>query len=103
MLRGINEWGIENSVAQANYYSVIDPDECNGCGKCIERCQMKAISKKDDIAVVDKKKCIGCGLCVTGCAFDVARLERKLDSEIVNPPEDFATWEQDRLKNRGLL
>jgi len=25
------------------------------------------------------------------------------DSEIVNPPINFAAWEKDRLKNRGLL
>ncbi len=35
ILRGITEWGIENSAASANYYSVIDPDECTGCGKCV--------------------------------------------------------------------
>ena len=103
LLRGISEWGIEDSAVSANYYSVIDPEKCEGCGKCIERCQMKAISLKDNVAFVNREKCIGCGLCVTGCAFDVARLERKPDNEIVNPPEDFATWEQERLKNRGLI
>ena len=28
VLRGITQWGIEHSVAHANYYAVIDPDEC---------------------------------------------------------------------------
>ncbi len=32
ILRGINDFGIENSVAAANYYSVIDPEKCVGCG-----------------------------------------------------------------------
>ncbi|MFC1607836.1 4Fe-4S binding protein [Candidatus Latescibacterota bacterium] len=103
LLRGITEWGIENSVAYANYYSVIDPDDCTGCGKCVERCQVKAISKQGDVAVVEREKCIGCGLCVTGCQTGVAKLEKKPDSEIINPPKDFATWEQDRMKNRGLI
>jgi electron transport complex protein RnfB len=70
ILRGINEFGIENSVAAANYYSVIDPEKCVGCGTCIERCQMHAISSEDDISVVNRAKCIGCGLCVTGCEHD---------------------------------
>ncbi|MGB2769729.1 MAG: hypothetical protein WBC88_08405, partial [Candidatus Zixiibacteriota bacterium] len=47
--------------------------------------------------------CIGCGLCVTGCPSEAAKLVRKADDEIVPPPVDFATWEQERLRNRGLI
>lgn len=103
ILRGITEWGIENSVACANYYAVIDPDECSGCNVCIERCQVNAISERDGVSVVQRERCIGCGLCATGCPDDVARLQRKPDSEIVHPPEDFAEWEHERLKHRALI
>ncbi|MFQ5818710.1 MAG: DUF362 domain-containing protein [Candidatus Heimdallarchaeota archaeon] len=103
ILRGITDWGVENSVAQANYYAVIEPKECIGCGTCIERCHVQAISEQDGVAVVDREQCIGCGLCVTGCPEDVAKLQRKPDTEIVDPPVDFATWEQERLRNRGLI
>jgi ferredoxin len=103
ILRGITDWGIEKSVAYANYYSVIYADECTGCGACIERCQVKAISQNDAVAVVDQKACIGCGLCVTGCPTEAARLVRKAADEIVPPPVDFAAWEQERLRNRGLI
>jgi electron transport complex protein RnfB len=102
ILRGINDYGIENSVAQANYFAVIDPGECQGCGTCIERCQVHAISDKDGVSVVDRKRCIGCGLCVTGCPNNVARLRRKPDAEVVHPPADFATWGRERLLNRDL-
>ena len=102
ILRGITEFGIEKSVAAANYYSVIDPDKCQGCGTCVERCQMHAVSAQGEISVVDRAKCIGCGLCATGCPANVARLERKAETEIVNPPKDFAAWEHERLVNRGL-
>jgi ferredoxin len=103
ILRGITDFGIENSVAQANYFAVIDPAECLGCGTCIERCQMHAISDEDGVATVDRGKCIGCGLCVTGCVNGVARLQRKSDSEIKDPPSDYQAWEQERLRNRGLI
>ncbi|MFX0203292.1 MAG: DUF362 domain-containing protein [Candidatus Hodarchaeota archaeon] len=53
ILRGIIDWGVENSVAHANYYAVIDPEECIGCGTCIERCYMQAISEQDGVAVLD--------------------------------------------------
>ena len=103
ILRGITEWGIENSVAHANYYAVIDPEECLGCGTCIERCQVHAISEQDGVAVSDRERCIGCGLCVTGCPNGVAKLHRKPDAEIVHPPVDYAAWEHERLLNRGLI
>jgi ferredoxin len=54
------------------------------------------------VSVVDRKKCIGCGLCVTGCPNGVAKLEKRPESEIVNPPVDFETWEHERLRNRRL-
>jgi ferredoxin len=103
ILRGITEYGIENSVARAGYYAVIDPDECLGCGTCIERCQVRAISDQDGVSVVDRERCIGCGLCVTGCPNDVARLQRRPEAEIIQPPVDFAAWEHERLVNRGLI
>jgi len=101
-LRGINEWGIENSVAYANYYAVIDPDKCLACGTCRNRCQVHAIYEQDGVSVVDRKKCIGCGLCATGCPNGAAKLQPKSNSEIINPPQDFVAWEQERLRNRGL-
>jgi len=102
ILRGITEFGIENSVAAANYFSVIDPELCQGCGTCISRCQMHAVYAQDGISVVDHTRCIGCGLCVTGCPVKVARLEKKADEDCITPPENFAAWEHARLVNRGL-
>lgn len=103
ILRGITDWGIKESVAAANYYAEIDADECTGCGVCVERCQIKAITLDDEVAVVDRGKCIGCGLCVSGCTVEAAVLERKSDAEIVHPPEDFMAWEKLRLRNRSLV
>jgi Na+-translocating ferredoxin:NAD+ oxidoreductase subunit B len=103
ILRGITEFGIEKSVAAANYHAVIDPGRCKGCKTCVRRCQVHAISTKGKISTVDSAKCIGCGLCVTGCRSKAARLERKAKKEIVTPPKDFAAWEHERLVNRGLI
>ncbi len=102
ILRGITEFGIQNSVAAANYYAVIDADACEGCDSCLCRCQVDAISKEDEICVVDREKCIGCGLCVSGCKSGATRLELKPEDEIIHPPADFGVWEQERLKNRGI-
>lgn len=102
ILRGIADYGLPNSVAAANYYAVIDAESCQGCGTCVDRCQVHAIALVEGVAVVDLARCIGCGLCVSGCPDAVPRMERKAEAEIVQPPADFTTWERERLRNRGM-
>lgn len=100
ILRSVTEFGYENSVAAANYYSVIDDDVCIGCGVCEKRCQVKAISMVDGKPVIDLSNCIGCGLCVTGCPVNAAKLLLKPEDERIEPPRDFIVWEEKRIENR---
>jgi electron transport complex protein RnfB len=100
ILRGITDFGLEHSVAAANYRASIDAEVCTGCETCVERCQVGAMAMRDGIAVVDARKCIGCGLCVTGCVAKAASLTRKPEAEIVHPPADYAAWERARLELR---
>jgi Na+-translocating ferredoxin:NAD+ oxidoreductase subunit B len=102
LLRGINEWGVADSVAQANYYAEIDPDSCTACAVCLDRCQVSAIVESDGVYTVDRPRCIGCGLCVTGCGSGAATLRPKPPAEMLVPPPNFAAWERQRLSNRGL-
>lgn len=50
---------------------VFDGNKCLGkekCGKCLERCILKATYLTADGKIsVDNKKCLGCGLCVSTC------------------------------------
>ena len=48
VLRGLNDWGLEEAPHRSNYRAVINSDECIACGTCIERCQVHAISEEDD-------------------------------------------------------
>jgi ferredoxin len=100
VMRGITKWGIANSVAHAAYYAEIDAEACTGCGICIDRCQVGAISEEDGKAVVSLEHCIGCGLCVTGCPADAAGLHRRADEDIIVPPEDFEAWQKARKQGR---
>ena len=81
LLRGITEFGLAGSVAYANYYAVIDPALCAGCGTCIERCQVHAIHEEDGMSVVDGARCIGCGLCVSSCPTESLSLVHKQPDE----------------------
>jgi ferredoxin len=64
---------------------------------------VEACLLEEDVAVIDLSKCIGCGLCVTGCPTEAAKLNRRPDAEIITPPENYKTWEKERLRSRGLM
>lgn len=101
ILRGLTEFGYENSLAVANYYAKINNETCIGCGLCETRCQVSAIAMEDNKPVIDLEKCIGCGLCVTGCPVEAARLILKPEAERIDPPLNYGLWEKKRLENRA--
>jgi len=72
---------------KSNYYAEVDSDSCTGCGTCIDRCQMNALTLVDDISTVNHDKCIGCGACVPTCPADAIQLHRKEQETI--PPKDW--------------
>ncbi|MBS3759222.1 MAG: 4Fe-4S binding protein [Desulfobacterales bacterium] len=69
----------------ANYRCRADSDKCVGCGICVDRCPMGAISLSDKKAVIDPKRCIGCGVCVPACKPGALSLEKRKVPAI--PPE----------------
>ena len=71
-----------DAIARSNYYAVIDPDECNACEVCIDRCQVDAIELEDEVATVDRDACIGCALCVSACPTEGISLARKTGDEV---------------------
>ena len=83
-----------------NYYAVIDLDKCSGCGICIKRCQMEAITRIDKTCVeLSHDRCIGCGLCVTKCAKKAITLKRK--KKKTKPPMNIELLYLTILKRRA--
>ena len=72
---------------KSNYYAEVDTDLCTGCGTCIERCQMNALTLLDDISTVNRDRCIGCGVCVPKCPSDAMHLRKKEKENL--PPKDW--------------
>ena len=59
------------------YY--IDPDECIGCGECIDACPEDAIEGKDGyIHIIDQDLCEQCGKCVAACDEGCIKTATKL-------------------------
>ena len=63
--------------AAALYF--IDPDECQGCGDCIDACPEDAIEGKDGfIHIIDQDLCEQCGKCVAACDEGCIKTATKL-------------------------
>ncbi len=73
----------------SNFYARVQADQCNGCGKCVKRCQVDAInlSPQNQCAEVNPDRCIGCGNCVPACPRQAVTLQKK--AEEVQPPQNI--------------
>jgi Fe-S-cluster-containing hydrogenase component 2 len=94
-------------MVSSPFLAQLDGHACSGCGTCLQRCQMDALSMEDDHAVLSARKCIGCGLCVSTCPAEALRLVRKPHHQ--QPPvpknqrEAFAMRAQARAKIKADL
>jgi len=68
----------------ASYY--IDPDKCQACMICRNRCPVEAIAgRKNQIHVIDQEICIKCGTCFEACPPRFAAV-RQISGEPAPPP-----------------
>ena len=77
-------------VAPSRFQAEVDPDECNGCEVCLERCYFGAIEmgpKEGDkealIAQVKTEVCLGCGLCKVTCPTEAIAMREIRPSDFV--------------------
>jgi F420-non-reducing hydrogenase iron-sulfur subunit len=67
-----------------SYY--IDPEKCQACMTCAQRCPVEAIiSAKNQVHVIDQEKCIKCGTCLEACPPRFGAVT-KISGEPVPPP-----------------
>ena len=91
------------SLVSTPFRIAADEDLCSGCGDCVLRCQMEALSMMEDVVATDLDRCIGCGLCVTTCPSDCLYLERKPVEELHNVPTSLARALIQLARVRGVL
>jgi len=62
----------------SGHEAVINQDQCDACGKCLEMCQYGAVNENFDIFSIDPLRCEGCKVCVEFCPVDaIAFPDRK--------------------------
>ena len=102
VLRGMVEYGSENSIARSDFYALVDADLCSGCEACLDRCAFNAMSMIDGICEVDRIACYGCGLCISSCETEALSLVQKSQEELTPPPADDEAWRRVRAASRSI-
>jgi heterodisulfide reductase subunit A-like polyferredoxin len=87
VLRNVKLSGEPYTSLASNYLAAVDEDACVGCGDCVDRCQMDAISMDEETAHVREDRCVGCGVCVPTCPSDALSLTGRSDSKQI--PRNF--------------
>jgi Na+-translocating ferredoxin:NAD+ oxidoreductase RNF subunit RnfB len=92
-LKGFQAHPRPSEVVVNPFIARYEPEVCQGCGVCLERCQMQALTEAGDLVALNADRCIGCGLCVSTCPSGALTLARKPDGERPQPPADMdAAW-----------
>lgn len=105
ILKGLQHAPKPAETVVSSFVAEYDPEACVGCGVCLERCQMQAITEEGAKVSLNADRCIGCGLCVSTCPTGALSLVRKPESSQREIPATFyETWykiseEMSREKN----
>ena len=86
-------FAIMNPIHTTNFLPVVDQNECNGCGKCVNVCPVEAMTlvsannhakPKMKRAQLNQDICLGCGLCVKACDKDHIVLKSR-EKRVITP------------------
>lgn len=88
-------------ILHSNYRPLLDERSCDGCGACVERCPMEAVTVDSGSAAIELKRCIGCGLCVASCPRGAISLAQREDFKA--PPPDTRETMRRILVERGII
>ncbi|MFO7962301.1 MAG: 4Fe-4S binding protein [Desulfobacterales bacterium] len=70
-----------------NFQARIYSEMCSGCGTCMDRCPVNAVTvNRDAVAEINPDRCIGCGLCVSTCPEGALSLRQKPEEAYWIPP-----------------
>jgi len=103
VLRRIKRYPTPASLVSSPFMVSLDTEPCKGCGTCVKRCQMEALSIDNKKAVLDLNRCIGCGLCVSTCPTHSLSLVRKPKTKQPYVPKDIREAHIKLGRDRGKL
>ena len=92
ILKGLKYMSKPSDEVASSFIAEYDDTACISCMKCVERCQMEAMTADEGSVSFNKDRCIGCGLCVSTCPTGALSLTRKHKREEKMPETFFDTW-----------
>lgn len=93
VLRGLQNQPKPAEAVASAFIAQLEPEACQGCWTCLDRCQMGALAEDGDRVALNVERCIGCGLCVTTCPGEALTLARKPGAGAAEIPPTFEdTW-----------
>ena len=101
VLTNLKRYPKPGTLVSSAFVAAVDPDLCQGCGTCTERCQMEAVTVPGDTVVLDVDRCIGCGLCVSTCPSGALTLQRKPEAAQPHVPENILETSMQLAQARG--
>lgn len=66
---------------KAGKKAFIRPQDCDGCGLCLQHCRFEAIKKTQDTCVIEPISCEGCGVCFHLCPRTAIDFSEKICGE----------------------
>jgi ferredoxin len=78
VIKGVLKQPKPGLVFNSGFQPHFDPERCNACETCIDRCPSGALTMgPDPVPVVNLDRCFGCAACATGCEQEAIAMEAK--------------------------
>ena len=90
-----------SSIVVNAFICQVDPEVCQGCRICVDRCPTDAHEIVEDRVVHLPARCIGCGLCSTACPSGAAVMIRKPKSQQPGVPQTVMSNQTILARIRG--
>ncbi len=103
LLRNVKRHPKPATLISTPFQAALNPETCEGCGICVDRCQMEALQLVDDKVELNRNRCIGCGLCVSTCPTGSLTLARKPASQQPEVPRYMMNTAYKLGRARGKL
>ena len=100
LLAGV-KMGFSDGIAKTPFSLRVEMQRCTGCGRCLDACNVQALSQPGaGLTVrVAGKRCLGCGVCLDACPTGALRLVER--PQRYRPPRDRTEMMKRRLLERG--
>ena len=99
--------GMSSTMPHTSAYTLrYDATACVGCGHCVARCPMGAVSMGEDGRCEHAPTCVACGQCALVCPVGARLLAAKPPDQVAPLPENFAEgyrWRSEDRMAKGYI